>query len=64
MWFMECQFSNMFFFFFFIKRIIFFPFTQILKAHILLIWLNGIIQQKYTLNEKYKQSFFLYGLAD
>ena len=46
------------------KRIIFFPFTQILKAYILLIWLSGIIQQKYTLNEKYKQSFFLYGLAD
>lgn len=30
----------------------FFPFTQILKLHILLIWLKV---QNYTLNEKYKQ---------
>ena len=52
MWFMECKFANVFL----IKRIIFFPFTQILKAHILLIWLSGIIQQKYTLNEKFQFS--------
>ena len=49
---MECKFANVFL----IKRIIFFPFTQILKAHILLIWLSGIIQQKYTLNEKFQFS--------
>ena len=39
-------------------KIIFHPFTQILKLQILLIWLDGITQ-KCTLHEKFKNGLIL-----
>lgn len=44
-------------------KIILFPFNQILKHQILVIWLNGITQN-YILNEKFKQLISSVGLLN